>query len=65
MMLETLMFDLVDQRSSSSSPCAKPGVFLYGLQAKNGFYVFEWLKKHTQKRIALSDMRLGVSIKLI
>lgn len=65
MMLETLMFDLVDQRSSSSSPCAKPGVFLHGLQAKNGFYVFEWLKKHTQKRIALSDMRLGVSIKLI
>lgn len=49
MMLEILMFDLVDQGSSSSSPCAKPGVFLYGLQAKNGFYVFKWLKKtHTK-----------------
>lgn len=49
MMLVFLTFDLVDHGSSSSSPCAKSGVFLCGLQAKNGFSVFKWLKKtHTE-----------------
>lgn len=33
-------------------------LFLYDLQAKNYFYIFEWLKQNIKRRIIFCDMKI-------